>query len=531
MSSINSITRHKGLFIPVALLALLVAGALFAFGLTDTAPAEAAPSGAIFTTLPDGSSVNANVQYTEKIEVYLDGGPPGNAPTSAAGLDPDIYVFQITNPAGNILLSSDPAKCRLARVNNRGVFFELVLPGALTPAETGIAAGTDLTALNALSAGYDHDNDTGTTERACHIPDGTGNAGADGQHDTNTDIDNAAAGAIVIQMMPFFDTTNPGGVYKAWVKPLRSYLRDATAGRGNNASTAADALNDIEPLCLKRNGRPASACNAGNLPAVGFEEDPGFFVDRGQVKTDNFKVDLPASTITVRKFWDKNNDGIWQMATEPEIGKDGVIDDSTNICVKSDGTQGTCNGFGGWPITITEPSPPMVDTGFTVYIEDAAKKGKWKVCDDGLPGWGQTATYTSQDINSLGSNLFPTQTTPDPGKKCVFVTVVKDTNENHVVVFGNAHLYNKLVITCNEVLDTLVESTSDLTKGPDGDITADAKDTVENEDLDDVKFGGVTPTTTVSDNIEAHLCALADKFGHTGLERGTYEQTDVIPKS
>ncbi len=50
----------------------------------------AALAGAIFTTTPDGSIVNENVRYEDKRDVYLDGGPPPNAPATAAGL-PDGY--------------------------------------------------------------------------------------------------------------------------------------------------------------------------------------------------------------------------------------------------------------------------------------------------------------------------------------------------------------------------------------------------------------------------------------------------------
>ena len=45
------------------------------------------PSGAIFTTLADGSEVNFNI-YPNKEAVYLDGGPPappGSAGCSASG--------------------------------------------------------------------------------------------------------------------------------------------------------------------------------------------------------------------------------------------------------------------------------------------------------------------------------------------------------------------------------------------------------------------------------------------------------------
>lgn len=70
-----------------------------------------APSGAIFTTLPDGSEVNYNI-YASKDDVYLDGGPGVGAPQTAAGLDDGTYVFQVTDPSGKTLLSTDFGRCR-----------------------------------------------------------------------------------------------------------------------------------------------------------------------------------------------------------------------------------------------------------------------------------------------------------------------------------------------------------------------------------------------------------------------------------
>src|SRR5437870_13388137 len=70
-----------------------------------------APSGAIFTTLVDGSEVNYNI-YQAKEDVYLDGGPGPGAPQTAAGLDDGVYVFQVTDPSGETLLSTDAVACR-----------------------------------------------------------------------------------------------------------------------------------------------------------------------------------------------------------------------------------------------------------------------------------------------------------------------------------------------------------------------------------------------------------------------------------
>ena len=162
--------------------------------------------GAIFTTTPNGGIVNENVRYSDKREVYLDGGPPGQAPITAAGLPNGLYVFQITEPAGKVLLSQDPAKCRVVRVDG-GVIKQLVEP-------------QDIPVTPALADGYGPGGKT-----TCHVldqPDGV--AGATGRHDTNIDVDHGADGAIVVQMMPFLDTPNPGGVYKAWMTPLQVYV-------------------------------------------------------------------------------------------------------------------------------------------------------------------------------------------------------------------------------------------------------------------------------------------------------------------
>ena len=100
-----TVPLHKGilLWFPLMVLAAVVATSL----------AHAAPlSGAIFTTLPDGSVVNANVQYQSKCDVYLDGGPPPGAPQGAAGLPDGSYYFQVTDPSGKKLLSTDAVSNR-----------------------------------------------------------------------------------------------------------------------------------------------------------------------------------------------------------------------------------------------------------------------------------------------------------------------------------------------------------------------------------------------------------------------------------
>ena len=156
----------------------------------------AGPTGAIFTTTPDGTIVNENVRYNEKIEVYLDGGPGPNAPQTAAGLDNGMYVFQVTDPSGKYLLSEDPAMCRVVEVKDG------VISREVPATELGFAEDSYI---------------VGKKTYPCRILDGDpfdGVAGPSGRHDWNYDADHGPD-AIVVQLMPFGDTPNPGGVYKA----------------------------------------------------------------------------------------------------------------------------------------------------------------------------------------------------------------------------------------------------------------------------------------------------------------------------
>jgi hypothetical protein len=133
-------------------------------------PAAAdAPSGAIFTTVADGTEVNFNI-YPSKDAVYLDGGPGPGAPQGAAGLDDGVYVFQVTDPSGKTLLSTDPVQCR-----------QFTVSGGII---TSVAPSGDCA------------------------------------HDTGLDVDH---GALTVQLMPYNDTPNPGGEYKVWVTMVGDY--------------------------------------------------------------------------------------------------------------------------------------------------------------------------------------------------------------------------------------------------------------------------------------------------------------------
>jgi hypothetical protein len=159
---------------------------LILVALSCPALASSPVTGAIFTTVVDGSIVNANVQYTSKCDVYLNGGPPANAPAGAAGLPSGYYYFQVTDPSGQTLLSTDAVANRQFHINASGVIDQYTGSGG-PPHPTGIS--------------QDHPELGTITVR----------------------LANATCPA------DYLDTPNGGGVYKAWVTPVADFAGDPTS--------------------------------------------------------------------------------------------------------------------------------------------------------------------------------------------------------------------------------------------------------------------------------------------------------------
>ena len=127
-------------------------------------------SGAVFTTNSTGTFVNANV-YDDADGPYLNGGPrPNSGNCTSAGLPNGDYYFQVTDPSGHELLSSD-----------------------------GLDTQRRFTVSNGIITAY-----TGTHAQ------GTGRCGD-----------------VTIQLAPFSLTPNEGGEYKVWVTPVDKYLAGA----------------------------------------------------------------------------------------------------------------------------------------------------------------------------------------------------------------------------------------------------------------------------------------------------------------
>lgn len=282
-----------------------VGAGLFLAALLSAATAQEQISGAIFTTDKYGTRVNANI-FQDKKDVYLDGGPGPNAPASAAGLPDGWYYFQVTDPPGKTLLSTDAI-----------------------------------------------------TDRQFHVTGGLIDLVVD--HATGEDLDH---GAFTVQLFPYANTPNNGGVYKVWVTPQDLYDRTGTAG------------------------------SFGFIPRFS--------------KTDNFKVKgkLPLIPITVRKFHDKNADGVWDP----------------------DGTWGEREEeITGWMFTLTDALGASNDpyTPHTVWVP----AGTWTVTENQPEGTEVTASIVLVNGIPVGC---------DPPSSTVTLTVA--AGNTYEVQFGNVGL-------------------------------------------------------------------------------------------
>jgi hypothetical protein len=112
VSAVRTSTLRRVGWVTVAAmlsLALLAPGAAATLGVQDSF------TGAIWTSLANGTTVNANV-YQHKNDVFLNGGPQNCG--TGSGLPDGDYYFQVTDPSGLTLLSSDATSARQVRVTN-----------------------------------------------------------------------------------------------------------------------------------------------------------------------------------------------------------------------------------------------------------------------------------------------------------------------------------------------------------------------------------------------------------------------------
>ncbi|MGY0615696.1 hypothetical protein [Vibrio sp. FJH11] len=259
--------------------------AVSSLALTFSMSAFARLDGAIFTTTPLGDIVNENVRYESKEEVFLDGGPGPNAPRTAAALPAGLYYFQVTDPSGKCLLSSVPGS---ADTNGGTCFEDVKLKGKNAKNADAFYAEPLACRLFYFDGedGVTFINDfvTITQEvrvRGKMVPESVEIECSHQLGSEYLDINPAEMpDGETIQLFPFANTPNSGGVYKAWVSTAES----------------------VEAAC---EGTDLGSTETG-------ENCDGFFgfIPRNS-KTDNFKAqsvipEPPNFDIALRSFHDKN---------------------------------------------------------------------------------------------------------------------------------------------------------------------------------------------------------------------------------
>ncbi|HXG92736.1 MAG TPA: hypothetical protein VNN73_10265 [Blastocatellia bacterium] len=233
--------------------------------LTFTRNASAQLTGAIYTSTGDGETVNGNV-YKDCCDVFLNGGPPPNAPCTSGGLPDGDYYFQVTDPSGQTKLSTDDISRRKVRVSG-GVITEY---------------------LGGESADCDHEIGKGKCPNA-----------------------------ISVQLMPFSETPNAGGEYKVWITPVDAYDTTETTGTFGFQSSSSKTDNF---KCRMHEPCPEPPCVEPPRTAIGgvkyYDLNTDGVFTPGEVTIPGWRIDvsytLPDNTTgTITTFTDLS--GTWAL--------------------------------------------------------------------------------------------------------------------------------------------------------------------------------------------------------------------------
>jgi hypothetical protein len=234
----------------IVLFALAAIGAASVYIFQNTVSASGF-SGKIYTSLFDGQFVHVN-KYSSKDAVYLNG---GQVQQNANGLPDGTYYFQVTGPSGNDLLSTDLAVCRQVIVFN----------GVIAAAEGP----------------------------ACQHP--TGIPQSDG--------------SLPVKLMPFNDTPNPGGNYKAWL--IRQTGNTSVAADGIHInfqnSNAKQEIFRVDPVPCTDNCGPTVTLGGKNF--YDLNENGSFDPDEAPLEGVQILVLAGADTTVVTT----NAAGIWSL--------------------------------------------------------------------------------------------------------------------------------------------------------------------------------------------------------------------------
>ena len=290
------------------------------------AEAAAPLSGAIFTTTVDGTIVNANTQFTSKCAVYLDGGPGPNAPAKAAGLPAGDYFFQVTDPSGQTLLSTDV-------VNNRR--FRVSMAGVIT-AYTGTGGPV---------------------------------------HPTGIDQDHPELGAITISLAntdcptDYLNTPNGGGVYKVWITPVANFVGDPSKVDNvcGNGCFHGFASSTSKTDNFKVQPNIPTFCISITKELVVDPEDPLF----GTVPGINWPISVTDPAGVTNNFWTNQTDGTLSVCGL--VAGSYIVTESTDgafvIGLKVNGSPAPTQSIYAFTWKAGQPGISLVFKNFLIPVE------------------------------------------------------------------------------------------------------------------------------------------------------------------
>jgi hypothetical protein len=246
---------------------LVVLGLGLVCGLLFAVPGSAQINGAINNTDITGTIVDYTVNPPLSCDaVYITGGPQNK---NDAGLSPTgTYYFQVTDPSGKILLSTD---------------------------------GTDPTTNRTLTVGTVNGKGVIT--------------GSSGSHPNGTT--NSASGETTVLLWPFAPTPNSGGVYKTWISTDPTFL-SGTTKTDNFKCTQPVVDCTIDPTLPECQTPPPQ--NADITGVKFYDANTDGIQDNGELGIANWLIQINPSDVNGATCQLTGGSGSYDFAVTPNTG-------------------------------------------------------------------------------------------------------------------------------------------------------------------------------------------------------------------
>ena len=414
-------------------------------------PAAANINGAIYTTLPNGQTVNGNI-YHLKTDVYLDGGPQN---MHGQGLPDGDYYFQVTDPSGAVLLSQDDISCRVLQVSG------------------GVVIG--------------HPIDSFGNPGCYHLN------GANNPANGSTPIQLCGATGCPTGVPPsctpgsesYCDTPNHGGEYKVWITPATNY----------------DPVN-----CASNYGFCNDESKTDNfkvrVPGVAYVTACKFIDVDGDGTFDNQDYLTAGWPITATGVDGDTGSGVTQntdqdgCTTFTVSGLHGMSQATVTL------TEGSMTGF-------TQTAPPTGACQFVTGSDDPDGDASCMVTGGASPPWVITVMVDNADavIAPFFGNQPPGGNTPPPlllsktaaGGNNFNWTIQKSATHTEIDNTGNATFTYNVVVTHDAGTGWVVAGQISINNP--GTAEADGvqiTDTIDNGGTCTVEGGGGTNSATIT---------------------------------